>query len=535
MSDVGATPRIIESARRLSQSYLWQILRNYYNEKALDAWTDSKIPFHITSNPFIAHAYAQVVCGYLKDLADNGEAPSQPLPIIDLGAGSGAFAFHFLNQFEQLRKHDVGPALPFVYVMTDFAPATVDSWQRHPQLTPFVDAGILDFACFDPLTDTSLTLRHSGRTLSSAQPTSLVAIANYFFDSMPQDLFGLENGLIFEIGVTVLSRGHQDSDAPMPALTSLDFDYVYQPIHTPYYEDVEFERVLHRYADALDGEVVRFPVGPMACCHTLRALSGNDLLLIAGDRGFVHAEELSKEQVELLFNVHDGAFSMPVNLHAIGEYLCGERGSVLRPPRFHRSLCISAFVTQPKAQRQMTHNAFRNHITQFGPDDISTLTYRLTQEQILSIECFVSLLHLTHHDPLVLKRCLPLVREQLTKMTKAELDVFVAEIAQVWANYYNQKDRYNLPFELGVLMQHLGRNREAVHYYRASQHYYGDTLETLFNLSTCLYQLGERQQALSLLADLERLEIIGPPMIQKHYRRRLEALRVAIQSTVDPE
>ena len=532
MSDVGATPRIIESARRLSQSYLWQILRTYYKEKALDAWKDSKVPFHITSNPFIAYAYAQVVCGYLQDLATNSEILARPLPIVDLGAGSGAFAFHFLTQFNQLYKQFSEPAVSFVYVMTDFAASTVDSWQRHPQLVPFVEAGILDFACFDPLTDTSLTLRHSGRTLSPEEPTPLVAIANYLFDSMPQDLFGLENGEIFEIGVTILSHSHQDSGAAVPPLTSLDFDYAYQRIHAPYYQDPEFERVLHRYADTLDGEVVRFPVGPMTCCNVLRGLSGNDLLLIAGDRGFVHGEELSNEQVELLFNVHDGAFSMPVNLHAIGEYLCRDLGSVLRPPRFHRSLCISAFVTQPKAQRQMTHAAFQNHIAQFGPDDISTLTYRLTQDQTLSIECFISLLHLTRHDPLVLKRCLPLVREQIIEMRKTEIDVFVAEVALVWANYYDQKDRYNLPFELGVLMQQLGRNREAVHYYQASQHYYGNTLETLFNLSTCLHQLGEQHQALSLLADLEQIEITGPLLIRKHYRRRFEALQVAIQAAV---
>lgn len=532
MGNVSATPRVIESARRLSQSYLWQILRNYYNDKALDAWKDNRVPFHITSNPYIAHAYAQVVCAYLQDLAANGEAPLQPLPIVDLGAGSGAFAFHFLNQFLQIRRQLREPALPFVYVMTDFAAETIEGWQHHPQLTPFVEAGVLDFASYDPLTDTSLTLHHSGRTLSPECPTPLVAIANYFFDSMPQDLFGLENGQIFEIGVKILASRIEAGQKTVPTLTDLDFDYVYQPVYAPYYEDVEFERLLRSYAEMLDGEVVRFPVGALTCCHALRALSGNDLLLIAGDRGFVHSEALSNEQVELLFNVHDGAFSMPVNLHAVAEYLCRDLGNVLQPPRLHRSLCVSAFVTRPSAQRQMTHAAFHNHIAQFGPDDISTLTYRLTQDQTLSSECFISLLHLTRHDPLVLKRCLPLVREQLTKMRKAEIDVFVAEVEQVWANYYDQKDRYNLPFELGVLMQQLGRNREALHYYQASQHYYGNTLETLFNLSTCLHQLGEQHQALSLLADLDRLEITGPPLVQKHYRRRFEALRGAIQAAV---
>ncbi|MEZ4634867.1 MAG: hypothetical protein R2856_07820 [Caldilineaceae bacterium] len=58
-------------------------------------------------------------------------------------------------------------------------------------------------------------------------------------------------------------------------------------------------------------------------------LAGNNLLLASADHGFAHAEDLHAESTDMLFNIHDGAFSMPVNFHAVGEYLCHTRGDVL--------------------------------------------------------------------------------------------------------------------------------------------------------------------------------------------------------------
>ncbi|MEZ4832336.1 MAG: hypothetical protein R2873_10110 [Caldilineaceae bacterium] len=171
----------------------------------------------------------------------------------------------------------------------------------------------------------------------------------------------------------------------------------------------------------------------------------------------------------------------------MGEYLCHTRGDVLRPPRLHRSICVTAFTTEPAAQRQAVRAAYSEHFARFGIDDAGSLTYWLTQERNLPRELVVSLLRFTRHDPLVLKRCLPSLNDESERWGDAELDVLVEEIAQVWANYYDQGDRYNLPFELGVFMERLHRPAQAIFYYGEALHYYGDTPETLFNLATCYH------------------------------------------------
>lgn len=63
------------------------------------------------------------------------------------------------------------------------------AWKEHPALQSFIAEGLLDFAQFDAVHDTVLNLVVSGVTIGegeSKQP--LIIVANYFFDSIPQEL-----------------------------------------------------------------------------------------------------------------------------------------------------------------------------------------------------------------------------------------------------------------------------------------------------------------------------------------------------------
>ena len=50
----------LESNKRLSTSSVWQAQREYYDTQGIEAWAE-EVPCYITTNPFIAHAYASVV------------------------------------------------------------------------------------------------------------------------------------------------------------------------------------------------------------------------------------------------------------------------------------------------------------------------------------------------------------------------------------------------------------------------------------------------------------------------------------------
>ena len=171
---------ILEQGVRLSRSLVWKMQRRFYLEHGVKAWSQGEIPQYVTTNPVMARAYAQLYLAWLRDLAaqkSEGAAldPSQPIYIVELGAGSGRFAYHFLLHFFDMLDRSSLRGLRVIYVMADLVETTLEFWMAHGQLQPWRDAGRLDFASFDAESDKVLRLR-SGTTLmwnqrlSCAQP-----------------------------------------------------------------------------------------------------------------------------------------------------------------------------------------------------------------------------------------------------------------------------------------------------------------------------------------------------------------------------
>jgi len=111
---------------------------------------------------------------------------------------------HVMHELCQLRDY-AGISLPsFRYIMTDLAINNVLAWKEHSALQSFIAEGLLDFARFDAVHNTVLNLAESGSTISEGdlkQP--LIIIANYFFDSIPQELIYVGDGQIYEAEVFV--------------------------------------------------------------------------------------------------------------------------------------------------------------------------------------------------------------------------------------------------------------------------------------------------------------------------------------------
>src|SRR5512133_2789896 len=83
----------LESGRPLAQSSLWRLQRRYFDEAGIAAWSAGDVPLYVTSNPFIARTYAQTVAAFVRDgMTAQTIDPSQPLYVLELGAGSGRFA-----------------------------------------------------------------------------------------------------------------------------------------------------------------------------------------------------------------------------------------------------------------------------------------------------------------------------------------------------------------------------------------------------------------------------------------------------------
>src|SRR5437588_11691480 len=94
-----ATPsQVLERDVPFSASLLWRRQRELYMQRGLAAWSEDHIPNFITNNPFIAKLYARMVAAFIDDC---GHAPQRPLRVLEIGAGTGKFAYLFLRHLEQ--------------------------------------------------------------------------------------------------------------------------------------------------------------------------------------------------------------------------------------------------------------------------------------------------------------------------------------------------------------------------------------------------------------------------------------------------
>jgi tetratricopeptide (TPR) repeat protein len=483
----------------LSQSLLWQLQRRYFEQQGIQAWQESVVPHFITSNTYTANAYARVVLAYLKDWQRLEPANGRHY-ILELGAGSGRFAYHFLKKFLHLRQFTAVAEVPFTYVMSDFSRQNVAFWQEHAALQPYVADGLLDFAQFDAEQDTAVHLLHSGHTLAPGSlEAPLVVLANYFFDSIPQDAFRIEGGRLHE-SVVSLSTARSDLDPGDPALLNhLEVSFRHRPLAGPYYDDRDLDVILEQYRERLPTTTFLFPAGGIACVRRLHALAGDRLLLLSGDKGYVHESSLAGKGDPVL-NVH-GSFSLMVNYHALAQYTANQGGASLHTSHRQKTFNVCAFLFDAGGRAGdafgETRQAYAEAMEQAGPDDFYNLKKAMEMRaETLTLEQIVSYLRLSGWDSHIFWTCFPTLLETIETTTESLRQELFDAVRHIWDNYYPIGEKLDLGFHLGILLFRLRYYREALALFHESLRLYGPDKSTYFNMAVCHHRLGETAAAL---------------------------------------
>ncbi|MGE5125581.1 MAG: tetratricopeptide repeat protein [Betaproteobacteria bacterium] len=492
----------VESGRRLSDSLLWRLQRESYLRRGEQAWLVDQVPFYITSNTYIAGAYARVLVGFLRDqLAAGAAAPDAPFHVLELASGPGQFAFLFLKKLLALvREVPALAGLRLRYVMSDLAPANVEAWRGRSSLRPFVDAGLLDFAVFDLERDRRLELLQSGETLDAgALRNPLTVIANYAFDTTAQDVFWIHEGALQEGRATLLSSRESDELADPQALERLSVRYERRPAPGACYDDEALNRVLAGYASRLGDTSLLFPIGALRGIRNLATLAGGRLLLVSGDKGYSHESELLAHGDPQL-TLHGGqCFSMMVNYHAIGLYVRELGGAVLHGATHDKRLKVSAFVLGGSGgELPETAAAFRQAIDGFSPADYFVLASGVRKAlPAAPLEMILSLLKLGGFDPqLVFRFAAPLAEQARSAPESQRLELLRA-LEKCWEHFYPMD--LDLPFELGRIYAALERPTDALRFYLESLRLYKEHPATLFNAGLCLCRLQRPREALTLM------------------------------------
>lgn len=491
---VQTEPCPVEVAQRLSHSIIWKWQRTFFERQGIEAWSQGTVPHHITSSPFIADAYARVVAAYLRDCRDAQFDRSKPAYIVELGSGSGRFAYLFLKKLLTIQEQSVSTSIPIKYVMTDFTERTLAYWRSQPWLQPFIEKGVLDFARFDAEHDQTLTLVNSGERISE-QP--LIVIANYVFDSLPQDAFLAADGNLFETLLT-LSTPEQESDLNDPEILSrIAISYDHNRVNGNYYAEGDWNRILLDYKHRLPGTPFLFPTAALKCIRNFQRLSKGQMLLLSGDRGYCKDEALLDGRGAPSVAVH-GSISMMVDYQIIGEFCRGLGAKLLHPSRCAESLNVSAFIFGASPGDFVeTRVAYAEAIEKFGPDDFFTLKEGIGQiYNALSLDQILAFLRLSCWDYKRFLEYLPAFKKFLPDMTHLQKQQLHEAIERVWDSYLPIGEESDLAFELGTLLLEMEFYTEALEFLQRSVDLHGIAPGTAYNIAVCYYSLGQMDRAL---------------------------------------
>lgn len=499
---------LVERGQRLSNSILWRLMREFYDQVGVEAWATGVVPHLVTSGPRLAWSASRVLLGYLRDLCRaQDEFPTrkppvlslqEPLYVVELGSGTGRFAFNFLQALERLRGAEPFRRVKVCCVMTDFTRRNLEFWQEHPRLRPWVESGALDFAILDAERDREIRLERSGLVLDARTlKNPLVVLANYVFDTLRADAFQVRQGCLMESAVRVRADSPEWHLAnPFQRLARLRVDYEPREAREDYYDSADWNRVLGEYRQTLEDTAVSIPVGAFRCLDNLLEVSGGRALILATDKAWNRLEDfknLSDPQPQ----VH-GSFSLSVNFHALGRLVEIRGGLALHSGLRDGWLDHVALLADPCLGRAPEMQmAFREVMGESMPIDF----WRLKQALDLSLPrkplpLVLELLRLSRWDPDVFYMLRDDIAEGLPSAGLAVKAEVGPALEQVWANYYHYHRDQNVVFEIARAYQCMSCSQESLGFYQISLSLYGETPPTHYNMGLLHYEMGNPEAAL---------------------------------------
>jgi hypothetical protein len=519
-------PFVVEGPRPLSRSKIWEIQRQLYLGQGVRAWREGGVPHFITSNSFAARSYARVTLAHLRGiLAGSAAFRQRGARILELGAGTGRFAFHFLRHFLPMWRDSGLEGVPVTYVMTDMAQRNVDFWRTHPALAPFLEGGQLVLATCDAEDPADLK-----RVLEACAPAQrggpLVAFANYVFDGLRPDLFLCEGGRLRE-GLVGLRAERPDIDPSNP-LAAIALEVTPRDPDGAFSSNPVWNRILEGYRARGADAAVLFPAGAMSCLAGLRAQAPESLLVLATDEGSHSEDAVTSGELRFLANGAVALPEFPVNFHALGEYTTAHGGQAFFSNHELGGLCVAAFVWDETGRDAgATRQVFHEAIDLFGPAEYFLIVKSLERTGG-ELSCQEMLAHLrwSAWDAKILHLLLPNLAERLPTVTPPEMAAWAEALEQVWSLYYHlDPDEGDFAFGTGAALARAGQWRGALVFFERSLKVWGADGNTLCNLGVCHARLGDRKAALACvesalratpdnpLALRMRGELLGPPLV----------------------
>lgn len=474
--------RLLDAGRRLSAASIWQRQTDFYESVGIDAWRGS-VPSRITTSSYIARTYARCIAAYI---ADTG---AQQVLIVEGGAGHGRFGYLCMQHLQELQQAGLLGDAQWQYVLTDIAERNIAFWQQHEGLAPLIQSGVADVARF-AAGDAELSLRHSHRTITADNPSQhVVVIGNYFFDSLPIDVFRTEGDQLLEC----LPRITQTADSGEP-----DWEWEQRPVTDTAYADASLEHLVQHFSHHVSDGCFTIPTAGCRVLSDVRSWATDGMLLLAADKGYRHMEELHNRPLPTAI-AHGGCYSFSVNFPAIAEWFQQQQGEAFVSAHDAPIVHVTAFAAAGHCPLQNLRREYHHGVNDFNPGEFHQLSRRWQDDGEIALSRCLSLLRLSGHDALVFYQLRRHIRRALSTADSAQKRALTAALPLIERRYFHWGTD-DIPFAIGHLWEKLGHTADAVRLYELSLRLFGDHPTTLCNLARCHVQLDRPDAAVEFAA-----------------------------------
>ena len=483
----------IQSKTPFAESIIWQLNRDFYQEQGIKAWSEGIVPHQMTSNSQVGKTYAELIFALLKDLADKGNL--EIVYLVELGAGHGRLAFHILKHLDKLVAGTNRVMPQYCYVLSDIVEDNLSFFMDHPQLQYYLEKGELDIAYFDAIGSKELHLRYAQKTIHAMElKTPIVAIANYFFDSIPNDLYYIKDRSVSSCALSITSKVDPAETEMSRVFKEMKMTYHMEPVEASPYADPMLNEILEEYKDLVSDTYIFYPEKSFHCLDNIRNFSTEGLVLLTMDKGFHEAHTLNgKKEPDIISH---GSFSLWVNYHALDSYCKKKGGSTLFPKfsNFHLELACLMFLPDGESYTE-TQTAYEKVVDDYGPDDFNSIKklayFNVAQ---LTLKELIAIFRLSVYDSNIFSKFFPKVKHLSKTITYEERERLIQTIDRVWEMYFHINEPFDLAYETGGVLYDLGDYTKALAKFEQSLGLYGDKADVHYNVALCYYQLRQDKQ-----------------------------------------
>ncbi len=496
----------IDCMKPVEKSLIWSLLGRFYSEQGPNAWEDELVPQGVTSNAYTADTYATIVGAFIRELKANG-VKTKPM-IIELGGGSGKFAWQFLNRLlnypsglqENLTCED------FSYVLTDAMESNLANWRGNKRFLKYVNNGVLSFAKVIVEESPKIVFEDRVSGPSELDNVPIIIIANYLFDSVPTALFEVDEGRLFEVHMSLQSAEDDYLDRPIATFKPLKAKLTRQDALPHPTGSSLFETLIADYKK-LDGQFLIPASKPSFAFLEAFVRRTGPTLLLAGDLAYADPADFPS-QSPFIFDTY---FAHYTNFHLFSELFKRHNGGSQFQRHRDINFCAGAFLAPGTAcsldKLSRTQTMALHALQEFNPYDANEVN-DLLKENLgeSSVRQILAWLRFARFDPEVAQACLGRIFEQLQQgQEDIDLAQLYESMMEAYAAYFPEQENVKFDYTLAQLLLAIKYDDEAMRLLEGSLAEFGPTPARLYVYALSL--LRKNMDAPAKLALEQALEL----------------------------